>query len=339
MTMSFAKYITTPLTVSLLSCLLLSSCDVDWRSRKQIEEEKKEQMEHEQTLRELEATRRSVEASKALEKQKAAELAAKRAAEEAEEKELERQRVEEQKRLEEEARLAELQLKEDQYRERQRLQACTQFKGRKFASLTLRNGDTLENLKVTSADAIGVSFMHAHGIKRIPFTNLPDEIREACHYDPEAAKRREKLELKYKQAQYEAAHKLEMLERERKIKLKQLTTLSGDSPSSNTKPSTTPKASTQHGSLTVTVSGINQLGRDYKRGQKLLKIRAFANVPAYIEFNGERIVTLQPFVAREVDRMTSLTGQYKVVLRSVKDGAILDQESHNRKTGLSTSEL
>ena len=84
MIMSFAKYITTPLTVSLLSCLLLSSCDVDWRSRKQIEEENKEQMEHEQTLRELEATRRSVEASKALEKQKAAELAAKRAAEEAE---------------------------------------------------------------------------------------------------------------------------------------------------------------------------------------------------------------------------------------------------------------
>ena len=97
-------------------------------------------------------------------------------------------------------------------KEANRLTACQNYKGTTFETLTLKDGTEYKDAKVTSADAIGVSIMYEHGLKRIPFTNLPDEIGKLCHYDPEAATRRQQLEARIIQNQYATMEAIEELQ-------------------------------------------------------------------------------------------------------------------------------
>lgn len=366
--MSFTKILSLSFSASLIGCVLLTSCDVDWRGRRDITEEKEKEDEHEEALAALERTRKTLEDERNQkkieeqnrdfkEKSKALDEKAKKIAEMQkndlaktleEQKKLEEEKLAEEARLaEEEARLAALELEKEKREEQRRISACERFKGRSFEKLTLDNGETLENLTVTSADAIGVTFMYEHGIKRIPFTNLPEDIRKECMYDPDAAKRRKLLEQKIAQAQYRDQQAIERIEREKKIRLKQITTF-GKSDDRTASSSTTAGAASPsysnntkvspRGNVTVTLGGINYRDSRYMRGQKLLKIKAISNVPAYLYLDGSTIATLSPNVPIEVDRVTSTTGEYTVTLRS-SDGVTLDEERHNRKTGLTTGGL
>lgn len=372
--MSFTKLLSPALGASLLSCAFLTSCDVDWRGRRDISEESEKDQEREETIAALDRTRKALEDERTQkkledqarafeEKAKALEAKAKQVEQSegvattlAEQRKLEDERLavkfaEEQRLAEEEAKQAELELEREKREEFRRLSACERFKGKKFDKLTLESGEELDGLTVTSADAIGVTFMHAHGIKRIPFTNLPESIRKECMYDPDAAKRRKQLEAKIAHAQFQDQQELERLDRERKLKLKQITTFgssdtkkpepaitspeisAANAPTTSTTPAVKPR-----GTVTVTLGGVNQRDSRYVKGQKLLKIKAISNVPAYLYVDGSSVVSLTPNVPVEVDRVTSYTGEYTVTLKTAT-GQTLDEERHNRKTGLTTGGL
>ncbi len=53
--------------------------------------------------------------------------------------------------------------------------------------IKLLNGTLLKDAKITSYDAIGVTITHSAGIARVPFDELPAELRQKFTYDPEKA--------------------------------------------------------------------------------------------------------------------------------------------------------
>jgi hypothetical protein len=61
-------------------------------------------------------------------------------------------------------------------------EARKDFKGTRFDSLKLNNGDSFYNVTVMSADDIGVTISHRDGARRIKYADLPEAIQQRCQY-------------------------------------------------------------------------------------------------------------------------------------------------------------
>jgi|SRR5581483_11570485 len=53
--------------------------------------------------------------------------------------------------------------------------------------IKLLNGGVLKDATITSYDAIGVTITHSSGISRVPYNELPAELRQKFSYDPKKA--------------------------------------------------------------------------------------------------------------------------------------------------------
>lgn len=60
--------------------------------------------------------------------------------------------------------------------------ARADFKGTKFTSIKLSNGDTFNKVTVIEATDIGVTISYEHGARRIKYADLPESIQERCMY-------------------------------------------------------------------------------------------------------------------------------------------------------------
>jgi hypothetical protein len=49
------------------------------------------------------------------------------------------------------------------------------------------DGQVLKDATITKNDAIGVTISHSDGITRVPYANLPEELRKKFNYDPNQA--------------------------------------------------------------------------------------------------------------------------------------------------------
>ncbi|GAA5497441.1 hypothetical protein Rhal01_03637 [Rubritalea halochordaticola] len=265
-------------------------------------------------------------------------LAAERAAE-AKAREEEAKAQAEAERLAEEERLRELaeieaQEKAEAEREAQRVAACKSYKGTKLKKLVLNDGTEYNDVKVTSADAIGVSIMYEHGLKRIPFTNLPEDIRERCHYDPDAAARRKKLEAKRIANQYAKVHAIEASKSNRPQS-------SSSEDSSYSRPSsddTKKKKIIPRGSISVKVTRMfKKRYPEYNGAEfhtKTLSVKVVANVDANLYFRGSMLGSIKAGERRTFTTDSWIKGQYELVLKDKKSGRVLDKETDKSKTNL-----
>lgn len=346
----------TKFTLLSLTPALFISCDTDLRSRRDVTKEKEEKSaadEERETLeRKLAATKgaldsyreekKMTELEKKIERRLKFEMArnksesdakddATKAQSEDEVAEKEAQLLEEQnKKAEEEAKLAEErakiaeeEAKRFQIIENKRQKACLAFIGTEFAELVLKDGTTYKKLKVTKADALGVTFRYEHGMKRIEYPILPDEIAQKCLYDPLAAERRIKMEqdLAASRAEYIAKIKEIAAEKEQnkldlKIKKAELE-------------QTSEKAFVPRGYLSCKVIAF----RHSSSSKKTVQISAYANVNAYVYMNGSQAGSI---LAKKKTTLTAdsySSGNYEVTLKDA-NGNLLDRETESRKTGL-----
>ena len=290
---------------------------------------------------ELRAANRKVEREKRdIEKLKEKELklAEEKAAEEAEKAKLLKEKLDKEK-LEEAQKIAEEEdrVKQQEILKRQGEQkrAIKEYIGMKYDELKLEDGRVLESVKVTNANAVGVSFMHRQGVARVEYDKLPEEIREACMYDEELAK----LE-KERQQVLEEERKKEIVARSmsKKNAAKSKSSTAGrvDSRSSasksSVKPSEPKKPIKPKGILSVRVVGTGKLG-------KKVQISAKTNVPATITLDG---VYQNGYYVTKTYSVTAMK-TYTTVVSNVKSkyfaslkggGKLLDEESSGSKSGL-----
>ncbi len=73
---------------------------------------------------------------------------------------------------------------------------CTSLRAE---DIKLTDGQTFKDATITGRDALGVTITHSAGIARIPYADLPEELRRKFNYDPKQA-----------QAQAEAERKAEI---------------------------------------------------------------------------------------------------------------------------------
>lgn len=325
------------LTLSLLlpACILNTSCMED--EKKKAAEEKKAAIEEQRRQAREKAKQEIAEKDAA---RKAAEEAAKEQAAAEERARIEAEEKAEQERL---RQLAEIEAEEkaEADREAARLAACESYKGTKFDQLELTDGTIYKDVKVTNADAIGVSIMYEHGLKRIPFTKLPKEICERCQYDPEAAERRKKMEAKRIAAQYAT---VQQLENNRNAKPSASSSSPTTARSSTTTSRSTPavqedpkKQVVPRGSISVRVTKMfskyyPEFQRDYHT--KTLEIQVVANVDASVHFRGSSLGQVKAGERRTFTSDSWIKGEYDIELRDRKTGKILDRESDKSKTNL-----
>ncbi len=72
----------------------------------------------------------------------------------------------------------------DAYRRRYREIAGLEAVGERFERLTLEDGHILHDVEIRAADEIGLSLLHAAGLQRIPYKDLPREMRVRFDRDP-----------------------------------------------------------------------------------------------------------------------------------------------------------
>ena len=65
-------------------------------------------------------------------------------------------------------------------------EARANFKGTRFDSIKLDNGDTFNKVTVMEANDIGVTISYEHGARRIKYADLPETIRKRCMYPSES---------------------------------------------------------------------------------------------------------------------------------------------------------
>ncbi|GAA5497442.1 hypothetical protein Rhal01_03638 [Rubritalea halochordaticola] len=320
--MSLLRTLIIPILIPL--ALLTNSC-------MEQDPEKKARLEEKEAIREerrLETSRGTNEYIERKYTQIAERKAEAQAQAEAEKAQREAERIAKEERIKELAAIeAAIEAKQQAEAEKEanRLTACRNYKGTTFETLTLKDGTEYKDAKVTSADAIGVSIMYEHGLKRIPFTNLPDEIGKLCHYDPEAATRRQQLEARIIQNQYATMEAIEELQAMAKRE--------ASSSSLDKKPRQRKRPHTQNsqkGSISAHItSGEQDIVLNNGQNMRIhikprLIIYATSNVEAVVYLDNKRILgSVTPGKTRTLKTSIFNKNGSVVTLRDRRTGAIL----------------
>ena len=244
------------------------------------------------------------------------------------------ERISKEKQQREQARL--LRLEEE--RKVTAAEARKKFKGTRFDTLRLTNGDSFNHVTVMDANDIGITISYEHGARRIKYHDLPYAIQERCHYHEESLKTALSEELKQRQIDKAAD------QRKISARTKSKTTSRSTHTQSNT-PTTTPAPKnetppTARGHLSVTVKRtysryISGIGKVHF---KQLRVRSSANVSAILYNNGRYIASIQPGEKAEHILESGYHGKYELMLKDTK-GKVLDKEAHNMKSGLGGARL
>lgn len=315
------------LVVFIVFPLTIVSCSVEKDEETKEEKERKELL---ATEKRLKKEARELELAKKKELQKAEQLAEEEAmqAKLLEEELLKKQQEEEQRVAEEKERLR---LEEIAKRQEVQEVAIEEYLGTKYEELKLENGRVLKSVKVTSANPIGVSFMHSGGVARVEYSELPSEIREACMYDEELATIAVEREQAMKVERQKAMIARSKLKKENDVKKASSTTRSTAS-RSKVEAKEPEKEVRPRGILSVRVVGSARLG-------KRVEMRAKTNVNASITLDG--VYEYGVYVTKTYS--VPAKKSFSIVVSNVKSkyiatlnggGKILDQESSGSKSGL-----